>query len=450
MGLRMDDIHTPTVKSGPNSGSASARITEDAKKPLSELIAEKAGLEEELRALSGVLDSHGVNMTTSLTTFDGYPRDDIDIAQIRTTRARIIRLRNDYKALMSKIEDGLHSHHAQARSLAAVPSPLASQNRPTAAADSDQPRSSSLEAPFAKVNSVVAGSPAEEAGMKAGDKIRKFGNVDWINHEKLSKVAETVQRNEGRSVIVKIQRSSSPSALSEELQLQLTPRRNWGDMAEGAGAQAGAPPTFKLVLVGDGGTGKTTFVKRHLTGEFEKKYIATLGVEVHPLAFTTNFGAIQFDVWDTAGQEKFGGLRDGYYINGQCGIIMFDVTSRITYKNVPNWHRDLVRVCEQVPIVLCGNKVDVKERKVKAKTITFHRKKNLQYYDISAKSNYNFEKPFLWLARKLVGNTALEFVAGIALAPPTEQVDEALLKQYNKEMEDAANQPLPDEDDPDL
>jgi len=68
---------------------------------------------------------------------------------------------------------------------------------------------------------------------------------------------------------------------------------------------------------------------------------------------------------------------------------------------------DLVRVCENIPIVLCGNKVDVKERKVKAKTITFHRKKNLQYYDISAKSNYNFEKPFLWLARKLVGNPQL-------------------------------------------
>jgi hypothetical protein len=68
---------------------------------------------------------------------------------------------------------------------------------------------------------------------------------------------------------------------------------------------------------------------------------------------------------------------------------------------------DLVRVCENIPIVLCGNKVDVKERKVKAKAITFHRKKNLQYYDISAKSNYNFEKPFLWLARKLGGNASL-------------------------------------------
>lgn len=145
-----------------------------------------------------------------------------------------------------------------------------------------------------------------------------------------------------------------------------------------AGEETAAMPTFKCVLVGDGGTGKTTFVRRHLTGEFEKKYEATLGVEIHPLIFHTNRGSIRFNVWDTAGQEKFGGLRDGYYVQGQCAIIMFDVTSRVTYKNVPGWHKDLVRVCETIPIVLCGNKVDVKERKVKAKSIVFHRKKNLQ------------------------------------------------------------------------
>jgi len=206
------------------------------------------------------------------------------------------------------------------------------------------------------------------------------------------------------------------------------------------------PVTFKLVLVGDGGVGKTTFVKRHLTGEFEKKYVATLGVEVHPLSFTTNLGPITFNVWDTAGQEKFGGLRDGYYIQGQCAIIMFDVTSRITYKNVPTWHKDLVRVCENIPIVLCGNKVDIKDRKVKAKAITFHRKKNLQYYDISAKSNYNFEKPFLWLARKLAGDSNLDFVAMPALDPPEVQMDPELLKQYEKEIEEAKKAPLPEED----
>jgi GTP-binding nuclear protein Ran len=84
---------------------------------------------------------------------------------------------------------------------------------------------------------------------------------------------------------------------------------------------------------------KTTFVKRHLTGEFEKKYIATLGVEginpfrsinskdlVHPITFHTNYGQICFNTWDTAGQEKFGGLRDGYYIQGTSSPIKPSLT----------------------------------------------------------------------------------------------------------------------------
>jgi len=207
---------------------------------------------------------------------------------------------------------------------------------------------------------------------------------------------------------------------------------------------------WKLLLVGDGGTGKTTFVKRHRTGEFEKKYIATQGVDVHPLSFHTNYGPIVFKVWDTAGQEKFGGLRDGYYIQGQCAIIMFDVTSRLTYKNVPNWHRDIVRVCENIPIVILGNKVDIKDRKVKAKNITFHRKKNLQYYDISARSNYNFEKPFLYLARKLVQDPKLEFVEAPALQPPDVTVDLNDIQQWQNEMEAAVNTALPDGDEDDF
>jgi GTP-binding nuclear protein Ran len=134
---------------------------------------------------------------------------------------------------------------------------------------------------------------------------------------------------------------------------------------------------FKLVMVGDGGVGKTTFVKRHITGEFEKKYEATRGVNVNPIIFYTNKGPIQLNIWDTAGQEKLGGLREGYYIGGQCGIIMFDVCSRITYKNVPKWYKDLTRICEGIPICLVGNKVDVKDRKVKAEQITFHRRRGL-------------------------------------------------------------------------
>ena len=84
---------------------------------------------------------------------------------------------------------------------------------------------------------------------------------------------------------------------------------------------------------------------------------------------------------------------------------------------------------------------------MKAKMITFHRKKNLQYYDISAKSNYNFEKPFLWLARKIVGDPQLQFVEAPALAPPEVQVDMAQIKQYEAELQMASSVPLPDEDD---
>jgi GTP-binding nuclear protein Ran len=62
--------------------------------------------------------------------------------------------------------------------------------------------------------------------------------------------------------------------------------------------------------------------------------------------------------------------------------------------------------------------VDIKDRKAKVKSTVVHHKKNLQYYDISAQSNHNFEKPFLWLARKLIGDPSLEFVAMPALAPP--------------------------------
>ena len=123
-------------------------------------------------------------------------------------------------------------------------------------------------------------------------------------------------------------------------------------------------PKFNLVLVGDGGAGKTTFVKCRLTGEFET-YIATLGVEVHPLVFHTNREPIKFNVGDIAGQEKFGGLRDGYYIQGQCAIVVFDVTLRVTYKNVPSWRRDLVSVCENIAIVLCGNKLDIMDRRLR-------------------------------------------------------------------------------------
>lgn len=182
---------------------------------------------------------------------------------------------------------------------------------------------------------------------------------------------------------------------------------------------------FKIVLVGDGGVGKTCWVKQLLTGELERKYIATVGVEAHVVSLNTSAGVIEFHVWDCAGQDTFGAHRDGYYVGAKAAVIFFDVTSRSTYMHVPAWYRDLVRVLDSVPIVLVGNKVDdVANRKVKSRDITFHRKKNLQYFEISLARQFDTMQPLLHLARQLKRDASLALVdhsampKAVSSAPP--------------------------------
>jgi 26S proteasome non-ATPase regulatory subunit 9 len=95
---------------------------------------------------------------------------------------------------MSRIEKGLHEHHARLAEQAQNGSDATRQLETGLAA-----APAAMEAPFAKVNSVVAGSPADSAGLQVGDTITKFGWVDWTNHQRLSRVAEAVSQNEGVS-----------------------------------------------------------------------------------------------------------------------------------------------------------------------------------------------------------------------------------------------------------
>lgn len=184
-------------------------------------------------------------------------------------------------------------------------------------------------------------------------------------------------------------------------------------------------PEFKLLLVGDEGVGKTTFLKRHWTGES----VPTLDLEVRPLLFHTNRGPMKFNVWDIPPSKSF---RDSYCVQGQCAIIMFDVTSRESYKNVSKWHRNLTRVCKDIPIVLCGNKVDKEGRTVRARRVPFIGE-NSQYYDICAKTDYNFEQTFLWLAQKLSGDDGLVFVQPPAPYPPVAQAAPQLLPEDDED-----------------
>ncbi len=67
-------------------------------------------------------------------------------------------------------------------------------------------------------------------------------------------------------------------------------------------------------------------------------------------------------------------------MQSHAAIIMFDTTYRTSYKNVPHWYKEIVKVCDNIPTVLLGNKIDDTDRKVKPKSITFRKIYNIMTY----------------------------------------------------------------------
>lgn len=174
---------------------------------------------------------------------------------------------------------------------------------------------------------------------------------------------------------------------------------------------------IKIILIGDSGVGKSTFFKRYQK-TIVKNYVSTFFYQNTLVTFYTTHGPIHCDLWDPAGRENmFGYFADKYCQRSTAAIIMFDVTSRITYKSVPGWHKAVERVCGPIPVVVCGNKCD-RERSVKKWHINYPRKKNLKYFDISNKSHYNCEEPLLYIFRKLARDDTLQFAPQTAYMPP--------------------------------
>lgn len=165
---------------------------------------------------------------------------------------------------------------------------------------------------------------------------------------------------------------------------------------------------FKVVLLGDGGCGKTAWLHKLCGGEFEKRYLPTLGVNIKTLICKTKQGNNKFIVWDTAGQEKFSGLKSGYYLGADAAIIFYDMTSKFSFKNVNTWINELLSVAPLAKIIIVGNKCDLDEKKcITDLTATLSTKFPL--VNISAKTNYNINQPFILIAKHVTKNHDLEF-----------------------------------------
>lgn len=197
--------------------------------------------------------------------------------------------------------------------------------------------------------------------------------------------------------------------------------------------------TYKIVLIGDGGVGKTTYVNRLVTGDFQKKYLATIGVNIERYICNTTNGEITFNIWDIAGQEWFSGLGD-YWMEANAFILMFDLTSNCSFKNLNKY---LIQLKQNdhlnKPLIVCGNKLDLKDRKVDHQSIVkFMESVKLitnqcKYFDISARSNYNFEKPFLNIARSLTQKDDLTFIESDPIKPPEVMISNEIRNEFVNE-----------------
>jgi 26S proteasome non-ATPase regulatory subunit 9 len=154
-------------------------------------------------------------MSTPLVDADGFPRADIDIYAVRGARVRIIELRNDLARLTDEIGRALEGVYA--------PGMRASTTATGASEEGDEAGGEERGVPFAKVNGVLSGSPAAEAGLQMGDLVTRFGH---LTHQAfasgLAPLAEFVAANENRIVTIQILREE------ESKTLNFTPRKGWG------------------------------------------------------------------------------------------------------------------------------------------------------------------------------------------------------------------------------
>lgn len=99
--------------------------------------------------------------------------------------------------------------------------------------------------------------------------------------------------------------------------------------------------TFKLLVVGDAGVGKTCLITRFVDDVFSSTCKSTIGVDFKAHSIEMDGRAVQLQVWDTAGQERFRALTTSYYRGAHGVILVYDVTEQTTYDHLASWIKDV-------------------------------------------------------------------------------------------------------------
>lgn len=117
---------------------------------------------------------------------------------------------------------------------------------------------------------------------------------------------------------------------------------------------------YKILIVGDIGTGKTSIIKKYVHNIFLPGYKSTIGVDFAMKTLTRENDSVKLLLWDIAGQERFTNMTRIYYKDAHAAIIVFDIFRQHTFDSIIQWLGDIrIKLGDGIPIYIFANKCDI-------------------------------------------------------------------------------------------
>ena len=156
-------------------------------------------------------------------------------------------------------------------------------------------------------------------------------------------------------------------------------------------------PKFKLIFLGDQGTGKSCILNRFVEDKFDDNYQATIGLDFQSKNVKIDNQDVHLLLYDTAGQEKFRSLIPMYTRDANIIILVYDITRKESFNHIPDWINGLTNVnFDNVIFALVGNKIDLDDKREvnKEEGIKLAQEKKCIFEEVSAKTAENFSELF--------------------------------------------------------
>ena len=165
---------------------------------------------------------------------------------------------------------------------------------------------------------------------------------------------------------------------------------------------------YKILVVGDLGCGKTSFIHQYVSQTFNGAYRATIGVDFALKTLKVDKTNVRLQLWDIAGQERFGHMTRVYYKEALGAFVVYDVTRPKTFTAVTKWKQDIDENLTNIPCVLLANKCDLLDSQTQMKEEEmkeFCDKHNfIGWFKTSAKENINIDEAGKFLVDHILKN----------------------------------------------